>query len=307
MRATKIFMLAVLVLTGCASEESDWKRVRQEATVAAYEAHMEKYPQSPNHKTAIDEIWKLTVRQNTVSGYETFLKKYGNSGHSEEAAENIWLLAAKQNAIAGYETFLKKYPGSGRAKEAVENVWRLTTEQNTIAGFEAFLANYNDSEHAKDAVEGVWLLTAKQNTIEAYEKFLKDHPKSKRTKNAKYGIRKVMKSIRPKRPECKIQSDLTVDLSWEKVAAAQSYIVYWSEEKRFRRKKARSIKLSGPISTTGLRAGAARRCSPPITVSRRSGTVTEAVFRVFARPSSYRTKAARNVKSAAANPSAIAT
>jgi hypothetical protein len=44
----------------------------------------------------------------------------------------------------------------------------------------------------------------------------------------------------PKPPSCELQSNLTVDLSWATVPGADSYVVYWSQQRNFDKKKTSS-------------------------------------------------------------------
>lgn len=47
-------------------------------------------------------------------------------------------------------------------------------------------------------------------------------------------------SVVPDSPSCQLQSNLTVNLSWAAVSGADSYVVYWSQQRNFDKKKAGS-------------------------------------------------------------------
>lgn len=47
-------------------------------------------------------------------------------------------------------------------------------------------------------------------------------------------------SVVPEKPSCQLQSNLTVDLSWQAVSGADSYVIYWSQQRNFDKKKASS-------------------------------------------------------------------
>ncbi|MCI0422146.1 MAG: hypothetical protein L0312_23445 [Acidobacteria bacterium] len=47
-------------------------------------------------------------------------------------------------------------------------------------------------------------------------------------------------SVVPEKPRCELQSNLTVDLSWAAVSGADSYVIYWSQQRNFDKKKAGS-------------------------------------------------------------------
>jgi hypothetical protein len=47
-------------------------------------------------------------------------------------------------------------------------------------------------------------------------------------------------SVVPEKPSCQLQSNLTVNLSWAAVSGADSYVIYWSQQRNFDKKKASS-------------------------------------------------------------------
>lgn len=40
-------------------------------------------------------------------------------------------------------------------------------------------------------------------------------------------------SVVPEKPQCELQSNLTVNLSWQEVSGADSYVIYWSQQRNF--------------------------------------------------------------------------
>ena len=112
-----------------------------------------------------------------------------------------------------------------------EKDWARACQNATVESYESFMEKYPQSSKADIAMDETWTLTERQNSFESYETFLEKYPGSKYAKNAKAGIRGLMESIVPAKPEWSINSDLSVPIDWPDLSMAHSYVVYWSSRK----------------------------------------------------------------------------
>ncbi len=89
-------------------------------------------------------------------------------------------------------------------------------------------------------MDSIWGITAKENSIIAYENFLTNHPNSSLNSRVTEEINELFIAFTPPSPTCQLNSSLRVDIAFESVEAADSYIVYWSSSKNGQLKKANS-------------------------------------------------------------------
>ena len=157
-----------------------------------------------------------------------------------DTVENGWENASQENRIEAYEAFLSNYNDSSFFEQAIQKIWVLTTEENTIQLYEDFLAKYPESNFADQALDSIWGITAKENNITACENFLINHPNSSLTSEATEEIKKLFTSFTPPTPTCQLNSSLSVDITFEGVAEADSYIIYWSSSRNGLMKKTNS-------------------------------------------------------------------
>lgn len=125
--------------------------------------------------------------------------------------------------------------------------WDLVKTNKTLEAYEEFSKKYPNSQFAQKAIDEVWRLTEEKHTIQGYESFLASHPNVPSSTKAKANIKTLWAAVTPKIPTCGIDTNLTVDLSWPAQSGAQSYIVYWSQQKNFTKNKKDSV-TSGQLS-----------------------------------------------------------
>ena len=120
----------------------EYKIVKQENTIKLYQDFINKYPNAPQKKQAIENIYKSTKQQNNISGYEWFVSKYPNALQIKDAIENIHKLAydkAKEiNTISAYNTFIISYPTALQVKEANDKTYKLEEKKYTDLGMMGF-------------------------------------------------------------------------------------------------------------------------------------------------------------------------
>ena len=126
--------------------------------------------------------------------------------------------------------------------------WESAQAKKTVDAYEQFYKEHPKSKYAQKAVDEVWRLTEAKNTIEGYDFFLSKHSSDPSASKAKANIQKLWTDVTPKAPTCNINSNMTVGLEWPAVPGAQSYIVYWSQQKNFSKDK----KNSAPCQRTSM-------------------------------------------------------
>lgn len=178
---------------------------------------------------------KLKITRNLMIGL-IFL----SSVFSCNNAKNGWKKASQENTIMAYEAFLNNYNDSSFMEQAINKIWVLTTKENTIQMYEDFLAKYPESNYTNQALDAIWGITTKENSITAYENFSIKHSNSPLTIMAAEEIKKLFTSFTPLSPIVELNSSLRVDIVFENVAEADSYIIYWSSSKNGALKKANS-------------------------------------------------------------------
>ena len=101
-------LTAVLVLSGCSRQQSDWEKTRAANTADAYELFLKKYPSgefSAQAKARVKELyeerdWQKARDADTLDAYQAFLKQYPEGKWTEEArirVENFTLASAPSN------------------------------------------------------------------------------------------------------------------------------------------------------------------------------------------------------------------
>src|ERR1700759_2070762 len=101
-------LTAVLVLSGCSRQQSDWEKTRAANTADAYKLFLKKYPSgefSAQAKARVKELyeerdWQKARDADTLDAYQAFLKQYPEGKWTEEArirVENFTLAAAPSN------------------------------------------------------------------------------------------------------------------------------------------------------------------------------------------------------------------
>jgi cell division protein FtsN len=101
-------LTAVLALSGCSRQQSDWEKTRATNTTDAYELFLKKYPSgefSAQAKARVKELyeerdWQKARDTDSLDAYQAFLKQYPEGKWTEEArirVENFTLASAPSN------------------------------------------------------------------------------------------------------------------------------------------------------------------------------------------------------------------
>src|SRR5271165_757292 len=106
---------ALLGVSGCSRQQSDWEKAVGTNTPDAYELFLKKYPNgefSAQAQARLKELyeerdWQKARDTDTLEGYQAFLKQYPEGKWTEEArirVENFTLASAPSNAVAPAQT-----------------------------------------------------------------------------------------------------------------------------------------------------------------------------------------------------------
>jgi len=103
-----VALAAVLAVSGCSRQQSDWQKTRTANTTDAYELFLKKYPTgefTAQAQARVKELyeerdWQKARDTDTLEGYQAFLKQYPEGKWTEEArirVENFTLASAPSN------------------------------------------------------------------------------------------------------------------------------------------------------------------------------------------------------------------
>ena len=103
-------LTALLGVSGCSRQQSDWEKAVGANTPDAYELFLKKYPSgefSAQAQARLKELyeerdWQKARDTDTLEGYQAFLKQYPEGKWTEEArirVENFTLASAPSNAV----------------------------------------------------------------------------------------------------------------------------------------------------------------------------------------------------------------
>jgi hypothetical protein len=151
------FPVAV-ALVACSSAQSDWQQANAADTVAAYQAFLDKHPNTTQSVVARDRIhavldgqaWARAQQSNTVLAFQQYLQEQPAGVHLAEARDRIadsermmaWTAASSADTPEALEAFLEKYPQGPEADQAKAKLGQLT-------GYRVQLAAYRSEKQAE--------------------------------------------------------------------------------------------------------------------------------------------------------------
>jgi len=134
-------MMLTLALVGCDRQGADWEEAQQEDTIAAYEAFVDNYPESPEADQARNRIetlrteqaWTDARQRNTAEAYRGFIEAHPDAAAADEARDRLdtleradaWQALADSDDIAGLRAFATEYPDSREAELARARISEL--------------------------------------------------------------------------------------------------------------------------------------------------------------------------------------
>jgi hypothetical protein len=159
-------LLAAVALGGCSSTQSDWSQANAANTVPAYEAFLEKHPNTPqsvearNRLQALkdEQAWAQAQQVNTVQSYQNYIQDEPSGIHLDEAKDHIssnersmaWAAASATDTPEALAGFLEKYPQGPEADQAKARLARLTGYRVQLATFHS----EKQAEKTRDRLQG---------------------------------------------------------------------------------------------------------------------------------------------------------
>jgi outer membrane protein assembly factor BamD (BamD/ComL family) len=142
-----IFIISVVLFSGCSTVKKEWITTQQINTVQAYDNFIKKYPSAPQvqkAKQSIESIaWDEALAKDSVDGYEQFLINYPNGANASLANEKLesiaWDEAKHIHTYLAYSRFISKYPKSSHAMEAKARIdsleWNRILQSDRISSY----------------------------------------------------------------------------------------------------------------------------------------------------------------------------
>ncbi|MBK8968351.1 MAG: hypothetical protein IPM36_17130 [Lewinellaceae bacterium] len=209
-----VLVLAILILSGCASAKRDYNAAKTSNKIGSYEAFLRKHPKSKYTVLAQKEVrdlyevrdWTRAIRVNSISEFKLFIQNYPFSSRLVAKRQIVvleekdaWAKARKLHTISAYEEFIRRYPASTNVKDArnyIEEIdWASIQKTNTISAYEGFIQRYPNStrlSQAKQKIEEIdWKQTQKIDQIESYQNFQNLYPDSRRVADAERRILEI--------------------------------------------------------------------------------------------------------------------
>lgn len=156
-KAPFIFVIILIVLGSCTSNQKDWKKAKQLNTITGYENFINKYPKSEFIDSANYFIEKLYFQkcliENTKSIYGDYLRKFPDSKLADSALHKIELLDFQEvisaNSDSSYYDFLNNYPESNLTDSVTILLEKLEFDRSVALGsvfnFISFMKKYPKS------------------------------------------------------------------------------------------------------------------------------------------------------------------
>lgn len=190
-----LLVVFAVLIAGCASQQSIWKKTVNNNTIKSYENYLSKYPEGDYSSQAKSSIEKLSFESakniNTIESYNEYLLKYPIGEYVSQANSNIEKLtfdeAINKNTTESYNKYLLKYPDGKYSSKGKSQIEKLTfdnaSSQNTIDSFNEYISKYPEGEYtsqAKSYIEKLVFEEAKnKDTYEGYQKYLSKYPNGK--------------------------------------------------------------------------------------------------------------------------------
>lgn len=227
-------------------DEQEWNDVVKRNTINAYNAFIDKFPESKyadEAKKRIEEAedeaaWKKAANRNTIGGYREYLSYY--TKYVQEARKrlndlaivdqenDVWQLACNENKIEFFSQYLQAYPNGKYVAEANakisilerqelgENYWNNVDKQS-VSALKEFVKKYQSSYCTNEA-------TLKINSLQRNEEERKKVEEQNRLKDIEdINRREAEKKFRLKHIEEEKQRELKEQLIWDQTNSRNTY------------------------------------------------------------------------------------
>lgn len=134
-------LVLTLALIGCDRQGDAWEEAQQQDTIAAYEAFIERYPESPEAEQArarveslrTEQAWNETLQRNTAEAYREFIEAHPGADMVDEARDRLetlereaeWQDLSDSENIAELRAFAADHPDTPEAELARDRVGEL--------------------------------------------------------------------------------------------------------------------------------------------------------------------------------------
>ena len=139
-----VCLLLVCLVSACSRHDALWEEARDEDSIAAYEAYLERYPDGPRAQQArsrartlqVEQAWRDARERDSRSAYKAFLDSWPDSEFADEARSRIearqraetWRSLAASGDVARLEAFAERHRGSSEATLAADRIAALREE-----------------------------------------------------------------------------------------------------------------------------------------------------------------------------------
>jgi hypothetical protein len=158
--------VAALLLTACGSAQGDWNEARAANTVAAYEAFIDKHPNTPQSVQAHQQIailndeqgWAQALATNTAEAFQSYLEQrptgvYAGQAHDRISSierMNAWYESSSAGTTDALQEFLQRYPHAPESDRARAQLARLTGYRVELA----LLRSEKQAEETRARLQG---------------------------------------------------------------------------------------------------------------------------------------------------------
>jgi len=168
-----VAVILTVMITGCASLQSQYQAARSENTVESYEKFLAKHPRG-RYSTAIEKAldsarFKRAVKSEDAAALESLLKKpkYPKSDYVTEARETLARLKADNlranESLNGYQVYYAEFGDTAAARDLKpafdEFYGRHALSSNKLDVFTNYLEQFPQGRHAEDVrkiAERMW-------------------------------------------------------------------------------------------------------------------------------------------------------
>ena len=172
------------------SDSDAWAQAQATATIQAFEAYLQAFPEGENaigaraaiqslqDAAAADLAWSQAAVADTQEAYQAFLATHPEADRAADARQRIaeleraaavqreqvaWDQAQAADTTDAYEGFLEAFPQSAEApaareridvlriRAAEERAWAEARNEDTLPAYQAFLADHPEAHQAADA------------------------------------------------------------------------------------------------------------------------------------------------------------
>ncbi len=201
-------------------------------------------------ESSIDDLTKSIARhpddaENSIRRYSSSLVKDVNINISEavlkKALRSSQQLKSELNGVRAGRSEINSYINYARQ-------WYSIKGEGSVMSYESYIKNNPKSPYigeAKKVLNDVWEGLKKHNDLSKYQIFVQNNPNTALGNKAKMKIDNIFRSMSPSNTKYQINSNLSINVNWGAVQGAESYRVYWSNNRNNFNKKEKYESTNG--------------------------------------------------------------